>query len=78
MINIASSDRLSFNILPPEILEERSQDNADDDVAPVDKIEQQLIERLMASNLSKKDIAKKLNISRSTLYRKLERYGMGE
>mgnify|MGYP001378244736 CR=1 FL=1 len=78
MINIASSGTLSIDILPPEVLEERSPDYRDNDVEPVDKIEQQLIARLMASNLSKKDIARKLNISRSTLYRKLERYGIGD
>lgn len=78
MINVASSDTLTIDILPPEVLEERSPNNSDDDVEPVDKIERQLIARLMASNFSKKDIAKKLNISRSTLYRKLERYGIGE
>lgn len=79
MINIAHTDRLTFDLLPPEVLEERSMEDSDDsDVESVNKIERQLITRLMGSNISKKEIARKLNISRSTLYRKLEKYGMGD
>ncbi|MGP0046879.1 MAG: helix-turn-helix domain-containing protein [Syntrophobacteraceae bacterium] len=36
-----------------------------------------MILRLLRSSLTKKDIAQKLGISRSTLYRKLEKYELG-
>ena len=79
MINIAHTDRLTFDFLPPEILEEQPvEDSEDARVEPVDRIEQQLIMRLIGSNVPKKEIAKKLNMSRSTLYRKLEKYGMAD
>jgi len=78
MINIAHTDRLTLDFLPPEVLEARALVNPENDVEPVNKIEQQMIMRMMTSNVSKKEIARKLNISRSTLYRKLEKYGMSD
>jgi transcriptional regulator with PAS, ATPase and Fis domain len=76
MINIAHTSKLTVDLLPDEIIGSRSAENADD-VEPVDIMERGLIERLLRSSLTRKDIAKKLGISRSTLYRKLEKYELG-
>ena len=74
MINIAHTSKLTVDLLPREIIGSRSSENAEEDVEPVDRMERGLILRLLRSSLTKKDIAKKLGISRSTLYRKLEKY----
>jgi len=74
MINIAHTSKLTADLLPREIIGSRSSENAEEDVEPVDKMERGLILRLLRSSLTRKDIAKKLGISRSTLYRKLEKY----
>jgi transcriptional regulator with PAS, ATPase and Fis domain len=74
MINIAHTSKLAVDLLPREIIRSRSPENAEEDVEPVDTMERGLILRLLGSSLTKKNIAKKLGISRSTLYRKLEKY----
>ena len=78
MINIAHTSKLTVDLLPREIIDSRSPENAEEEVEPVDRMERGLILRLLGSNLTKKDIAKKLGISRSTLYRKLDKYEFGE
>ena len=74
MISIAHTSRLTVDLVPREIIGSGSSDNAEEDVELVDTMERGLILRLLRSTLTKKDIAKKLGISRSTLYRKLEKY----
>jgi transcriptional regulator of acetoin/glycerol metabolism len=77
MINIAHTSKLTVDLLPREILDSRASENMDEDIVPVDKIERRMMLRLAGSGLTKKEIAKKLGISRSTLYRKLDRYELG-
>jgi transcriptional regulator with PAS, ATPase and Fis domain len=77
MINIAHTSKLSVDLLPREITGSPSPENTEEDVEPVEKMERGLILRLLRSSLTKKDIAQKLGISRSTLYRKLEKYELG-
>ena len=77
MINIAHTSKLSVDLLPREIIGPLSPENTEEDVEPVEKMERGLILRLLRSSLTKKDIAQKLGISRSTLYRKLEKYELG-
>ena len=74
MINIAHIDRLTVDLLPPEIGDARSAKNAEGDVESVESMERELILRLLKSSLTKREISKKLGISRSTLYRKIEKY----
>ncbi|MFZ0928327.1 MAG: sigma-54-dependent Fis family transcriptional regulator [Syntrophobacteraceae bacterium] len=78
MINIAHTSKLTVDLLPSEIVGSRSPESAEEDVEPVDRMEHGLILKLLRSRFTKKDIAKKLGISRSTLYRKLEKYEFGE
>jgi transcriptional regulator of acetoin/glycerol metabolism len=72
MINIAQMDVLTFDLLPPEIVDTPSVVDAELD--SVIKREQELIIKMINSKLPKKQIAKKLGISRSTLYRKLDEF----
>ncbi len=74
MISIAHTSRLTVDLVPREIIGSRSSENTEADVEPVARMERGLILRLLGSSLTKKDVAKKLGISRSSLYRKLEKY----
>ncbi len=76
MINIAQTNRLTVSLLPLEIVEEQSGEDDQPDSNRVDRMERELITRLLRSKLNKKEISKKLGMSRSTLYRKLERYSL--
>ncbi len=72
MINITQKDVLTVDLLPPEIVENPSVVHVDFD--SVIKIERELFMKMINSKLPKKQIAKKLGISRSTLYRKLDEF----
>ncbi|MDQ5987048.1 MAG: Acetoin dehydrogenase operon transcriptional activator AcoR [Syntrophus sp. SKADARSKE-3] len=73
MINIANTDSLSADLLPSELTDVTSPDMKNV-MSPVDRIEQEMIEELLKSNIPKKEIAMKLGMARSTLYRRLNNY----
>ena len=75
-INIAPGDKLTANLLSEEVTRAPRKPQYAHDNYSLKDIERQMIENMIKSNVSKADIAKKMNISRSTLYRKLEQYGM--
>lgn len=75
MINIAPSNRLTVDLLPPEIVAEQSTESVDYGIEPVSKTEHKSIIKMLKLNISKKEMAKRMGISRSTLYNKLEKYG---
>jgi len=75
-INIVPADELSITYLPPEIKHSPQMVASVEESCPIRDIERQMIMNLIRSNLSKSEIAKKMKISRSTLYRKLESYGI--
>lgn len=72
-ISIALSNVITVNDLPPEIRQKAV--TIDKDVS-LRTMERQLLLELMQSDLSKTDAAKKLNITRCTLYRKLKKHGI--
>ncbi len=74
MVNIAHSDELTVALIPPEIMQNRHPVSHAQEIVPPKDHERELIERMVRSNMPKREIAKKLKIARSTLYRKLERY----
>ncbi|MFB3924997.1 MAG: sigma-54-dependent Fis family transcriptional regulator [Syntrophales bacterium] len=74
MVNIAHTHILTVDLLPFEIMDAQSKDDVDHGIESVDEIERRLLSRMINANLSKKEMAKKLGVSRSTLYRKLEQY----
>jgi PAS domain S-box-containing protein len=75
-INIAEGNKLTVDLLPREITRAPKTPQYTQDTYSIKDIERQMIDNLIKSNVSKAEIAKKLNISRSTLYRKLEQYGI--
>jgi transcriptional regulator with PAS, ATPase and Fis domain len=75
MLNLAVSDHLSADLIPTNIfrtdmLSELQQIDASRDA------ESQLISKMLQMNLPKKEIARKLKIGRTTLYRRLDRYNL--
>jgi len=78
MVNVADTNKLTVALLPSEIVDERTNEDAEHEIERVDKMERELIMRQLTSKLTKKEISKKLGISRSTLYRKLEKYDLDD
>jgi transcriptional regulator with PAS, ATPase and Fis domain len=74
MINIANTSILTFDLVPGDMLDVLQKEDVEYEIEPFGRMERDSITKLMGSNLTKKDIAKKLGISRSTLYRKLDKY----
>lgn len=72
MINIAPGAELTVDLLPSEII--HSQSEGEDNISVRHKFVEghESLDKLLDSNLPKKEIAKRLGISRSTLYRKLD------
>ncbi|MGC9323500.1 MAG: sigma-54-dependent Fis family transcriptional regulator [Desulfomonilia bacterium] len=76
-INIAPGDALSQDLLPQEIKQTpQTTQFVQEDTYSLKDIERQMIMNMIKTNASKAEIAKKMKISRSTLYRKLESYGI--
>lgn len=76
MVNYASSDRLTYDLVPPEIAGiDRSKRHYFDLVSP-DETEKNLMVRMLSLKFSKVRIARELNMSRATLFRKLKKYGL--
>jgi transcriptional regulator of acetoin/glycerol metabolism len=75
MLNLAVSDHLSADLIPTNIFRtdmfsELQQIDSSRDA------ESQLISKMLQMNLPKKEIARKLKIGRTTLYRRLDRYNL--
>jgi transcriptional regulator of acetoin/glycerol metabolism len=73
MINITHTNMLTVDLLPSEITNSKLM-KFSYEIESFDKIERKLITTMLRSNLPKGKIAGKLGISRSTLYRKLDKY----
>lgn len=76
MINIAHLNTLTANLLPSEIIETYSVNK--EFYFESNEIEREFIEKMILSNVPKKQIAKRMGIARSTLYRKLEELKISE
>ena len=76
MMNMAPSNVLSIALVPPEIMENRHLVFTTQEIVSPKDHERELIERMVRSEMPKREIARKLKIARSTLYRKMERYGI--
>jgi len=78
MVNYATADRLTANLIPPEIGDARPSrpQRCDSDLTSVK--EKKLIRKMLNLKLSKAHIARQLHMSRATLYRKLKIYGFSK
>jgi len=76
MVHFAQSNVVTINLLPEEINKRSSFSNfhTQQHLLTPKQFEQQQIMRLMEAKVSKTDIARKMGMSRPTLYRKLREY----
>ena len=75
MMNYSQTNELTADIIPEELLHFQKQTvSVGEEFEAAKDIERQMLAKMLHLNLSKSEIMKKLKISRSTLYRKMERY----
>jgi len=79
-VNLASTDTLTPDLLPLEIrsctYDQQSENALTNSDHAGDDIESDLLNKLIKSGIPKTEIAKRQNISRRTLYRKLKKYSL--
>jgi len=76
MITVASGQELTIALVPDEILHWHYNDEYWTDNYSVKKREKETIIRMMKMDIPRNKIAEKLNMARSSLYRKLKEYGL--
>lgn len=74
MMNCAQSNCLGAHLIPRDLSHQCLEGQSNPDFLSPKDFERQSIARLMEMNVSKKEIAKRMGINLSTLYRKLDRY----
>ncbi len=75
MMNYSQTSELTADLIPEELLHFQKQTvSTGEEFEAAKDIERQMLAKMLHLNLSKSEIMKKLKISRSTLYRKMERY----
>ena len=74
MMNFVKTDTLTMNLVPPEI----AQRTLRPDTVPdsLQAFEQTMLKNMLDANLTKTEIARKMKISRSTLYRKRKKHDL--
>lgn len=76
MLNLTVSNHLSADLIPAKILHRDTADEFELFLSSPGERESQLIEKMLKLNLPKKEIARKLKIGRTTLYRRLAEYDL--
>ncbi len=77
MINIAPGSELTIDLIPDEILHWQYKDEAATQNGATSKDrEKEAIVRMMKMDIPRNKIAEKMNMARSTFYRKLKEYGL--
>lgn len=74
MVNYASSGELTAGMIPPEIIDTRPTRKRKVILESPEDTEKRLIKHLLTLKYRRKHIAEQLNMSRATLYRKIEKY----
>ncbi len=77
MMNYSQTNELTADLIPEEIFHFQKQTPLiSEEFEATKDIERQMIVKMLHLKMSKSEIIKKLKISRSTLYRKMERYNL--
>jgi transcriptional regulator with PAS, ATPase and Fis domain len=76
MVNYATTDRLTANLIPAEIVGISRPNRRHLDLESPEDTEKRLIRHMLALKFSKVQIAEQLNVSRATLFRKMKKYGL--
>ena len=74
MLNYAPSDELTVDLIPEEIRRTPTDHQHLEPIMTSREFERQIIQTMMDSKMKKADIARKMGISRPTLYRKFKEY----
>jgi transcriptional regulator of acetoin/glycerol metabolism len=78
MLNFARSDELTVDLIPEEIRQTSAGPHPLETMMTSREFERQSIEKMLHGKLKKAEIARKMGISRPTLYRKLREYKISE
>jgi len=76
MMNMALGHELTAELIPKEILDSNKEIRPAVIIQSQEDNEREMITALLRSRIQKKEIAERLNMSRMTLYRKMEKYGL--
>ena len=77
MMNVAQGSELTLDLVPDEILHWQYKDEfSPDNGGSVKEKEKETIIRMMKMDIPRNKIAEKMNMARSTFYRKLKEYGL--
>lgn len=74
MLNFARSDELTVDLIPEEIRRASADQHQPEPVMTSREFERQAIQKMANSKMKKAEIARKMEMSRPTLYRKLKKY----
>ncbi len=75
MVNFADGEWLTADLIPTEIIDPRQIGRRTLDVESPESTEKRIIGHLLSLKFRKNQIAKQLNLSRTTLFRKMKKYG---
>jgi len=76
MMNVAQNSRLTADLIPHEIAHWRYRESYNPELPSRREQEKAMIVNMMKMDIPRNKIAEKMNIARSTLYRKLKEYGL--
>ncbi|MDA8141893.1 MAG: sigma 54-interacting transcriptional regulator [Desulfobacteraceae bacterium] len=76
MMNFAGANTLTSDLIPNEILKTKPVPQQSEELEPPVEKEKQLIRKMLDLKFQQKQIAERLNISRTTLFRKIKKYGL--
>jgi transcriptional regulator with PAS, ATPase and Fis domain len=76
MMSMANGNELTVDLIPQEINDFKNYTKTIESIESPEEKERKMIETMIKMKFQKKAIAKKLNISRMTLYRKIEKYSL--
>ncbi|MBI4962126.1 MAG: sigma 54-interacting transcriptional regulator [Desulfomonile tiedjei] len=76
MMNCVQTNQLTADLIPVDVIYQATEAKPNLEIQSTKDFEKHTIAKLMAMNVSKSEIAQRLNINLSTLYRKLNRYGL--
>ncbi len=76
MMNYVTTDELTADLIPAEILQNQQTPEVSYDMESMKDIEFQILKKMVTMGLSKKEMAQKMKIARSSLYRKLKNHNL--
>jgi transcriptional regulator with PAS, ATPase and Fis domain len=76
MINFCQTDELIAELIPQNITGYRQQTLEQEEFRSPKYYEREMITRMLQANLTKSEIAQKMEMTRTTLYRKLKQYNL--